>query len=87
MTLAECVKGEEDAVPELDALLTAADGRELEIEQDAPELGGGLGVGRDTRDEEVIELGVERSAQLCEYVTEPELQNRYTHPSNVKSAL
>ena len=53
----------QDLIPGRDFLLTAADGGELEVFQQSPELGGGLGVRADRGDEEVVELGVEGAVE------------------------
>lgn len=53
--LVEGIEGPQHVLPGRRLLLAAADGREVPVEQDAPELGGGLRGGADGGDEEVVE--------------------------------
>ena len=55
----ERIEGPKNVVSLLRLVLAAADGRELIVYEEAPELRGGLGAAADARDEEVVELRVE----------------------------
>lgn len=57
MALAERIKRPQDLIPRLDLVLTAADGRELEVDQEAPELRARLRGGADRGDEVIVEGG------------------------------
>src|SRR3569833_1471736 len=61
----EGIEGPQHLLAGKDLLLAAADVVELEVEQGAPELSGGLGIAADGHDEEIIEL-VEEGAVPCE---------------------
>jgi hypothetical protein len=59
----EGIEGPEDVVIGLGLELAAADGRELVVDEQAPELGGGLGTAADAHDKKVVELGVEGAVE------------------------
>lgn len=56
-------------IPQLDLLLTPSNGRELVIQQQAPEFGGGFSGGRDGGDEVVVKLRAEGAVvgKSCEF--------------------
>lgn len=61
MGLGECVECEKDLVRGRYFLLASSDRGELEVVEDAPELGSSLGALSDGGDEEVVEFWVECS--------------------------
>ena len=61
--LVEGVKGPEHLIARLGLELAAPDRDELVVDEDAPKLGGGLGVGGDAGDEEIVELGAEGAVE------------------------
>lgn len=64
MLLIEGIEGPQNFVRRLDFLLTPSHGRELEVEQQAPELRRRLCRSCDARDEEIVEFGIESSVTI-----------------------
>ena len=58
IVLIESVECPQHVLPRRDFLLATTDRGELEVQEQAPELGGGFGGGGNAGDEEVVEFGV-----------------------------